>query len=266
MAALASFSIGESQDVSASARWESSNTAVVSMDGNEAVGVAPGEAEIRAVLGSVSATQRVTVFTPDAVSRLTAAVLDRCWPGETSRVAAYGTLSNGDAFTPTSVIWQSDDPGIANVTTRPTPRGAYSGWEGTLTCHATGVTRIRAIYLGRTVTTELTVRVPADVIESRGSASVRNGNILTHSENVFYVLDSAPSARIEFTTRRRTDPSRIIATGSQSISRGSAFATLQHSFEWPASQSDSELCRTLEMIVPGSPPIRPAQFQQCDGR
>jgi hypothetical protein len=217
MFALAAFPTGEPRDVSATARWESSNTAVVTMDGNEAVGVGPGEAEIRVVLGTVSATQRVTVFAPSAVSQFSSGVPGGCWPGETVSVTVYGTLTNGEPITPTNVLWQSDDPGIATITTKPTPRGAYSGHNGTITCRAAGVTRLHATYLGRTVTRELTVRVPLDTIEARGSSSVRNGNTLTHSESVFYVLDSAPSARIEFATRRVADPSQVVAASSQTV-------------------------------------------------
>jgi hypothetical protein len=40
---------------------------------------------------------------------------------------------------------------------------------------------------------------------------------------------------------------------------------MTHSFTWPTSQSESQLCETLELIVAGKPPIRPASFWQCPG-
>lgn len=252
-----------SQDVTSATRWEPSNLAVTSVQGNIITAVAPGEAEVRGFYQRFSATTRVTVLAPSSVRQFSMPALLTCWPGETFDWKAEAVLDTGAVHYPTAINWRSMNDAIVTVATREVQNstGAIST-DAAITCRSGGSTRFEATYAGRTAVTAVTVRPTQNLIEVRGvSTSASNGATIS-GVTVFYLLDTVPSATIQFETRDAANVTRILGTSSQTVTRGSGSVSLSHPL---VAGAPSNVCVNVTMTPSGGAPIRDSGPASCPG-
>jgi hypothetical protein len=252
-----------SRDVTSATRWESLNPAVASVQGGTIMAQSSGQAELRGFYQQFTATSRVTVLASSAVRQFSMPTSLTCWPGETFDWKAEALLDSGAVLYPTAITWRSLDDAIVTVTTMEIHNSTGTiSTDAAIRCRAGGSTRFEATYAGRTAVAAVTVRPPQDLIELRGS-SLREANGATISGvTIFYLLDTASSATIQFETRDRANVTRILGTSSQTVTRGSGTVNLTHTL---AAGSSSNVCENVTMTLPGAAPIRASNPVPCPG-
>jgi hypothetical protein len=186
------------KDVTASTRWESSNPSVASVQGNIITAILPGDVQVRGAFQTFVAATHVTVFSPASVREFTMPKELVCWPAETFSWTAQAVLDSGDIVLPSSITWRSLDDTIAAIAPVEVQNSTGTiGMDARVTCRAAGTTRFEATYAGHTAVAQVTVRAPRDVIEVRGASATPSPTAVHKGVDVFYVLDSEPSARID---------------------------------------------------------------------
>ena len=139
MTAKATFSSGAPQDVTNSATWSSSNTAVATVAaGGLVTAKASGQAVISAKMSGVSGNFNLTVA-PALVSIAVTPANSTIAPQTTQQMIATGTFSdNSKQNLTSSVTWASTDKTVATIsTTAPTAGLASAAGPGTTTISAT---------------------------------------------------------------------------------------------------------------------------------
>ncbi|MEI6287572.1 MAG: Ig-like domain-containing protein [Bacillota bacterium] len=156
--ATANYADGTSANVTSSATWNSSNTAVatVTSGGGLATGVTGGPASITATYGGQTATATLNVtdyVTSIAVTPVAASV----YAGKTQQYAAWETYKSGATIDVTiSATWSSSNTSAATIT---------SGTSGGLAnCVAAGTTVITAT-IG-TISSSVNLTVQANLVTS----------------------------------------------------------------------------------------------------
>lgn len=245
MIGLAAASISaDTIEVTDRMRLQSSNEAVVRVAGSRVIGVAPGQADVLVTFQNLSATRRATVFAPSSVSRLVlygTGGRNPCWPNEGLELGVDAVLDDGNRINARPVAWLSTAPAVASVDA-----------AGRVTCLTPGQATIEARYQGKTVSMAVTVRVPQDTLEFRGSSIsglVERGRTVTIGTSGFYVLVSGASAEI-VQTIRNADGSLIGSPSTVTAHRGSAPWHLTTTFVVPASATS--LCPQVVMRIDGS--------------
>jgi len=256
IALAAPTSAAEPEDVTARTRWESTAPAVFSAQAGIVTALAPGEGDVRATYAQFSAVTRVTVFSPADIRTFSIPATLVCWPNETFSWSAQAVLNTGAIVQPTNITWTSLDERIVSLT--PVETRVSTGNVGTdaaVTCRSAGTTRFEARYAGRTAAADVTVRPPRDLLQTRGtSIAGSSSGTVTHGVTVFYLLDSAPAARIDFVSRDANDRTRVFGASSLPVTRGGGIVHLSNTFSW--SGSTASLCEVVELVIPGSPPLR----------
>jgi len=142
------YSDGSTQDITLSVVWSSSKTAVATIDSTgQASGVGIGTATIKAKLGAVSATTRLTVRAPALLSITVTPVAPSIRKGATQQFKATGTYSDGTTKNLTKEVnWSSSDPSVARIDR-----------DGRATAREPGATTITATSEGIADATTLTV-------------------------------------------------------------------------------------------------------------
>jgi len=242
------------QEVTDVTTWESSNAAVASVQGNIIRALSPGETTVRGSYRGLTGQTRVSVFATSAIRQVTIPTALICWPGETFSWDAQVTLDTGTVLFPTAVAWRSlDDRMLSVAPVEDKFASGNIGTSATIACRASGSTTIEASYAGRTAVSAVTVRAARDVIEIRGSSLSSTAGGITHGVTVFYLLDSAATAEIRFQSRDAADPQTVLATSSRTVSRGGATVNMQNSMA-----GGRNVCQAVELLIPGSAPIRAA--------
>lgn len=164
-AATASFQNGTTQDVTSSASWSSSNTAIATVNSSTglASSVGAGLATISAAYQNLTglASLKIVSLTTVSVAPSAASAL----PGTTQQFTAVAQFSDGTVSeVDTSALWSSSNPGVATVTN--------TGLASTL---ANGSTTITATYGGMTASGVLNVRTLSSVSVAPANASLAKG-------------------------------------------------------------------------------------------
>lgn len=166
------YSDGSSRDITGTATWSSSDTAVASIsngaaDKGVATGVAAGTANIKAAVGAVEQTTPLTVTTA-TLSRIEVTPGNKSIPlGTSQQYTATAVFSDNSSIDFTSqVSWQSTATAVATVSS-----------SGKATSVATGSTNIVATYSGTSGQTTLTVSNAAlvSIAVTPSSATVAKG-------------------------------------------------------------------------------------------
>lgn len=227
-------------------RLESANPAIIRVDGTHVVGVAPGQADVRATFQSLTATVRATVFPASAVSRLeffgtgSGGGGNPCWPNDGFELGVTAVLDSGTRLVPKTVAWRSTAPAVVAVD------------AGKVTCLAPGEGTIDAAYQGRTVSMPVSVRAPQDALEPRGSSttgSVEHGRTISIANYGFYVLASAASGEI-VQSIDTAEGASLAPASTLRIVRGSDTWRLTTTFTIPATANS--VCARVVMRVDGS--------------
>ncbi|MGE5207229.1 MAG: beta strand repeat-containing protein [Chlamydiota bacterium] len=128
------------------ATWSSSNTPVVSMNGNLAVSKQPGTTTITAAVGSFTASTILTVTSATLVSIAVTPINASMAPGTAKAFFATGSFSDGSTQNLTSsAVWNSSNTSAATMN------------GNTATAVSGGTTTISAVFNGTTGSAELTV-------------------------------------------------------------------------------------------------------------
>jgi hypothetical protein len=142
---------------------ESSNPSVLRVERTNVIGLAPGEADIRATFQTLSATAHAKVFAPSAVSRLViggGAAQYSCAPNAQVDLLVVAILDDGTELRKMSVVWRSSTPTVARI-------DIY----GRLTCTSPGQSSIDVTYQGRSASLQVTVRTSQITLGLRSAAS-----------------------------------------------------------------------------------------------
>jgi len=150
-AATGTYTDGSTQDLTASAAWTSTATAVAPIaNSGLATGLALGSATIQAAYGTWSASTGATVVGPALVSFSITPGTATIASGTSQQYHATGTFSDGSTQDVTAwVTWSSGTATVATVTT-----------AGLVTALAQGTSTISAVYGSITVSAALTVGPP----------------------------------------------------------------------------------------------------------
>jgi len=147
---------GTNQDLTSSATWSSSDSAVVSISNASgayglATGLTPGMVEIRARYGAVTGSTAFTIsnatLTTIEVETTTPSVA-KGLRAELTATGRFSDLTVQDLTT--QVSWSSDNPSVATVSNA-------VGSEGVASTHAIGTVQISASFLGQNGSRSLTV-------------------------------------------------------------------------------------------------------------
>lgn len=154
--AIAIFTNGTQQNVTAQAAWTSSNTGVAtvgSMPGNTglATGVAPGTTTITAAYMGLTGATMFTVTSATLVSIQVSPINPTFAPGVVAQFQATAIYSDGTSQPATfQSTWQSTSPSVAQVQTN-------GGQKGRVTAIAMGTTDVTATFMGLTGASTVTV-------------------------------------------------------------------------------------------------------------
>ena len=231
-------------DVTDRMTLESSNPAVVRIDGTRAIGVSAGQADIRATFQGLQATVPARVFPPSAVSRLVlfgTGGSNPCWPNDQLGLGVDVVLDDGMRVSARGVNWRSSAPGVASVDS-----------SGNVTCINPGQAVVEASYQGRTVSTTVSVRVPEDSLELRGFSTTgrpQPGNTVRVGRDGFYVLVSAMSGEIVQSVAT-PEGAAVAPDVTFPIQRGSGPWHLTTTFTVPSGVS--AFCTRVVMRIHGS--------------
>jgi hypothetical protein len=138
LTATGKFSDGSVQDITATATWTSSNTAVATMSANTATGVTAGTSTITATSGSITGTTTLTVTATPLMSIAVAPANSNLPAGFDVQFTATGTFQDGSTRNlNASVSWASMNTAAATISNA-MPRGVAVGVNvGTTTISAT---------------------------------------------------------------------------------------------------------------------------------
>ncbi|HTW75627.1 MAG TPA: PilC/PilY family type IV pilus protein [Steroidobacteraceae bacterium] len=130
--ATAHYSDGSTQNVTSSATWSSSDTAVATIaSGGVATGVAVGTSTITATLSGISGSTTLTVQTPPpppTLVSITVTPTTTIYVGGTQQFTATGNYSNGSTQNLTSsVTWSSSMTAIATISSGGRATGVAAG-------------------------------------------------------------------------------------------------------------------------------------------
>ena len=159
-AATGTYSDAGTQDLTQSANWTSSNTAVATISNaagsrGSATSIAAGTTTITATVGGVSASTTLTVTTATLVSLAINPTNPGIALGTILQFTATGTYSDGGTQVLTqSASWTSSVPSVASISNA-------AGSRGSATSIAAGTTTITAALGGVSGSTTLTVTPPA---------------------------------------------------------------------------------------------------------
>ncbi len=115
---IATYTDGSTQDVTASARFTSSNPGVVRLDGNgAATGIRPGSAQVTVTFAGLSAmTQTVMVTNATLVSMAVTPPNPQFALGTTQQFTVIGTFSDGSTQNlTTTAVWASSNPAVLTI-------------------------------------------------------------------------------------------------------------------------------------------------------
>jgi hypothetical protein len=153
------YSDGSTQDLTVSASWTSSNTAVATISNasgtnGRATAVAAGTATITATVGVVAGSTTLTVTSATLMSLSISPANPSIALGTALQFAATGTYSDGSTQNLTATaIWASSNTAVATISNAALSRGRA-------TSTATGTTAISASFSGVSGSTALTVTPP----------------------------------------------------------------------------------------------------------
>lgn len=139
LTATGTFTDNSTMDLSDMATWSSSNTAIATMAGRVATGVAVGNATISAVMNGVTGTATLQV-TPALLVSLAVTPADTTLPlGSTRQFTATGTFTDSSTQNlTTQVTWTSSDDTRVVISNADGSRGVATGLTtGTVTITAT---------------------------------------------------------------------------------------------------------------------------------
>lgn len=224
--AVGTFSDQSTLDVTASAQWSSSSTAVLLASAPGAEGVlgtaaAEGTAVVTASLGAVSGTAAVTITSATLVSLAVAPGSLSVPVGLDEPLVATGTFTDGSIQDLTlQVAWLSSDPDVAAVSNAP-------GSEGVVTAISSGAATITASIFGQSASAGVTVisavlqsiavtpvTAPAPIVPA--GYQLRFAATGTYSDGSTYDLTSSAvwsSSRTAVATVTATGSSAGTATG-----------------------------------------------------
>jgi Big-like domain-containing protein len=256
LALAAANATARSEDVTAAARWESSNPGVASITaaGGAITAISPGDADIRVFYRGATAQKRVTVFPPESVRQVQISGQNQCWPGQGDLPwEVRATLDTGVIVTANSANWRVADSRVAAISQ-----------SGTLTCGAVGSTVVEATYVGRTATRSVTVMVPRDTIEEIGgsSSSTRVGQPTTQGAWGYYVLASAPSGRVIHVIVNQAGIEIASNASSLAVTTGNGPVRLTTTFIIPA--GTTLICTALGLQAGGSSQLLRTELR-CSG-
>lgn len=147
LTALASFSDGQTVDVTSQASWSAANNETVELNGNQVLGMTPGTAQVTAEFGDLSASTTVTVRAAEVVS-LTLAPEKVTLPlGTRTALAVEATFEDGSSQDVTDdAAWTTSDPNVGTVLE-----------DGFFVTAGEGTVTISATFAGLTATSEVSV-------------------------------------------------------------------------------------------------------------
>jgi hypothetical protein len=142
------FTDGSSQDITTQVTWTSSSTSVATItSGGLATGVAAGTSTIKATLGAISGTSKLTVTSATVSSIAVTPAAQTIAKTTTRQFTATATFSDGSTQDISSLAtWSSSNTAAATITS-----------AGLATGVAAGTSTISATFGGKTGTTTLTV-------------------------------------------------------------------------------------------------------------
>jgi len=175
LTAIGTFSDGSTQNLTASAVWDSNATGTVAVTQGLASGVAAGTATVRASVGSISATVSVTVTAAPlrsiTVTISPSATLDI---GEATQARATGTFADGSTSDITEqCAWSAASTAVVSVSNT-------AGSRGRITAVGAGTTAITATLQGVQGSASVTVRaaIVYRVVVAPATGSVNVGATL----------------------------------------------------------------------------------------
>ena len=178
LTATGNFSDGTLQNLTQSATWSSSQSAIASVSpAGAAAANGVGTATITATSGSVTGSASLTVAPPVVVALNIIPPAFSIALGNSRQLQAMATLSNGTTQAITSVTWQTSQSAIATINA-----------QGNVTGMGQGVTQVSAAYQGMTAGTTVTVGPPAlvsiTIAPSQSSLPVGESEQLTATGNL----------------------------------------------------------------------------------
>ena len=152
--AIAIFSDGTRQDVTATATWNSSQTSIATVQSGRSVpvrGVASGTSTIRATFSGVSGSATITVRSATITNLLIVPPSATMAVGDTRAFMAQAVYSdNTTADVTQQGSWTSATPSVATVSDT-------SGTKGSVVAIAAGTSNVTVSFGGRTATARITV-------------------------------------------------------------------------------------------------------------
>lgn len=203
LSALGSYSDGTSRDVSATARWMSSDGSVAGVSASGLVQAsASGQATITATIGEHRAQTRVNV-TDAVVVDLFIDALDLQLPvGESVSLSAHALYSDGTSQVVTpDAIWSSSAPDVATVSSDGIVTGRspavvtiaarFAGFEAEVPLEVTSATVVRFFLEPETVTLTLGTRTTL-----RAHAAFSDGSVRDVSSRALWTSGDQGVARV----------------------------------------------------------------------
>ncbi|WP_413292393.1 Ig-like domain-containing protein [Bdellovibrio sp. HCB185ZH] len=147
--ATATFSDGQSSDVTSSVEWKSSNTTVASVQSGVVTGLSAGAASIQGAFGGQTVSKNITVTGATLSSVALSPYGPKIGIGSAQNFKLTGTYSDGSTTNLTqSATWVSADPAIAEVN---------ATLAGQLVGKSAGTTTVTASYGGKSANVSIQV-------------------------------------------------------------------------------------------------------------
>jgi len=199
------YSDGSTKNITSSAAWNSSNTAIATIDAaGTATALATGETEITASLESVTSSPAVLKVVTAESLEITPAH-PSIGMGATQAFTATAYLSDGSTQNvTTAAIWSSSVPAVAAV-------GNTGGSKGWVTAFETGTTTLTASWGGLTAGTSVTVTPMDNVMKITANGSLCSSDDYPNKPCVSVTI-CAPG-----TTQCRTVDDILLDTGSTGL-------------------------------------------------
>jgi hypothetical protein len=204
--ATGNYSDGSHQNLTSTATWGSSATAVATVHAGLAQTLTAGSTTISATSGSITGTAALTVATPVLTSIQVTPANVLLQTGATSQLAATGTYSDGSQKNvTTNAAWSSSNTTVATV-------GNTSGSKGLVTAVANGGATITAKVNAITGTASVTVGTPT-VTVSPASFTMGIGSNLLFTATVSGNPNGAVTWQVNGTTGGNSTVGTIDTTG-----------------------------------------------------
>ncbi|HEX6494752.1 MAG TPA: Ig-like domain-containing protein [Acidobacteriaceae bacterium] len=255
-AAKATYSDGSTADVTATAGWTSSNTAVATVASTGlATAVATGSTTITATVNGISGTAALTVPAPSAT--LTSIAVTPPTPsiavGTTEQFTATATYSDGStAPVTTTVIWTSTNPAAATISS-----------AGLATAVAAGSTTVTASLNGISGNTTLTVAPSlSSVSVSPNPADIGIGATQQFAATAKYSDNSIKD--VTATAAWTIDKTAVATINSAGLATGVAAgsATVTASFNGKSAGAIVNVSAVTISVTPDSPAFAMGAAQQ----